>query len=262
MLYLLWEHKSEPEPLTPLQLLRYMVRIWDEHLAALPQPQRARTRKVPIIMPIVLHHGPGGWSAATRFEEILDADEQLLAALGDHVPRLRFVIDDLAKQSDDEIHAREATAFARLTLWCFKNAWNVGWLRGELGRWMELIRDVLDGPDGLKALAALFRYILRVSPAARPEVLRGLLPGERAPQVEEAVMSWYDEGVDRARKEGEREGRCKERRAMLLRLLRARFGELPADVITRVEKADMDELDLRLERFVTSSTLDDVLGAA
>jgi len=37
LLYLLLEHKSDPEHLTPLQVMRYMVRIWDQHLAALPK---------------------------------------------------------------------------------------------------------------------------------------------------------------------------------------------------------------------------------
>ncbi len=36
LIYVLWEHKSGPEPLTPLQVMRYMVRIWDHHLASLP----------------------------------------------------------------------------------------------------------------------------------------------------------------------------------------------------------------------------------
>jgi Putative transposase, YhgA-like len=266
LLYLLLEHKSEPEPLTPLQLLRYMIRIWDQHLGALPPKERARIRKIPVIVPVVLHHDPGGWTAATTFEEILDADEAMLATLGEHVPRLRLVIEDLAERSDDDLHARTATAFARLTLWCLRNAWDAGWLEGELGRWKDLMRDVLAEPDGLKALGALFRYILRVNPAARPDVLRGLLPGDRAPEVEEAVMNWFDEQMDRgrkeARREGEREGLCKGQRGLLLKQLRVRFGEVPAGILARVDAADSAQLDVWAERFVTASSLDDVFGAA
>jgi predicted transposase YdaD len=65
LLYLLWEHKSEPDHLTPLQVLRYMVRIWDHHLAVLAEEQKERPRKVPVIVVVVLHHGPGGWTAAS-----------------------------------------------------------------------------------------------------------------------------------------------------------------------------------------------------
>jgi hypothetical protein len=89
LLYLLWEHKSVPEPFTPLQVMRYMVRIWDQHLASLPKKKRGEVPRLPVIVPIVLHHGREGWTAAVTFEEMLDADADLLAALGEHVPRLR-----------------------------------------------------------------------------------------------------------------------------------------------------------------------------
>ena len=72
--------------------MRYMVRIWDQHLAALPKQKRGEACKLPVIIPIVLHHGRDGWTAAVRFEEMLDADEDLLGALGEHVPRLRLII--------------------------------------------------------------------------------------------------------------------------------------------------------------------------
>ncbi len=204
LLYLLWEHKSAPEPFTPLQVMRYMVRIWDQHLAGLPKKKRGEVRKLPVIVPIVLHHGRDGWTAAVSFEELLDADEDLLAALGEHVPRLRLVIDDLGKQSDDQLYARAATSFARLVLWALKNAREAGWLGGELGRWKELIAAVLAERDGARALTALFRYIVLTNPAAQREVLRSLLPGDRGTEVEEAVMNWFEQEVDRGRRDGER----------------------------------------------------------
>ena len=96
--------------------------------------------------------------------------------------------------------------------------------------------------------------ILEQIESARPDVLRGLLPGDGASEVEEAVMNWYEEQMVRGRAEG--------RRAMLLKLLRVRFGELPADIIARIEAADSAELDVWAEHVVTASSLDDVLSAA
>ena len=147
-------------------------------------------------MPIVLHHGRGGWTGAVRFEEMLDVDEDLLATLGEHVPRMRLLIDDLGKQSDDELYERAATSFARLVLWALKNAREAGWLGGDLGRWKELIAAVLAEKDGARALTALFRYIVQTNPAVEREVLRGLLPDDRGAEVEEAVMNWFEREVD------------------------------------------------------------------
>jgi hypothetical protein len=126
------------------------------------------------------------------------------------------------------------------------------WLTGELGRWKELIAAVLAERDGTRALTALFRYIVLTSPTVRRDVLRGLLPGDRGTEVEEAVMNWFEQEVDRRQREGERR--------LLLKQLRLRFGELPATVVARIEEAAVPEIETWAERFVTASRLEDVLG--
>jgi hypothetical protein len=262
LIYFLLEHKSEPQPFTPLQVMGYMLRIWDQHLASQPKKKRGEVRKLPVILPIVLHHGQDGWTAATRFEEMLDADDDLLAALGDHIPRLRLIIDELGKQSDDQLYDRGATSFARLVLWALKNARDAGWLSGDIGRWKGLIAAVLGEPEGTRALTALFRYIVQTNPAVKREVLRGLLPGDRGTQVEEAVMNWFETEVDRGRKDGRREGLREGEQRVLLKQLRQRFGELPAVVVARVEAADLPELDAWTERIMTASRVEDVLGVS
>ena len=81
-------------------------------------------------------------------------------------------------------------------------------------------------------------------------------------------MNWFEQEVDRGRKdgrregqrEGQREGERMGRRAVLLKMLRLRFGELPATVVARVEAAEVQELDVWAERFVTAARLEDVLG--
>lgn len=257
LLYLLWEHKSGPAPLTPLQVLRYMVRIWDQHLASLPQDKRGEVRKVPVIVPTVLHHGRDGWTAAVTFEEVLDADADLLAALGDHIPRLRLLVDDLGRQSDDELYARAATSFARLVLWALKNAREAGWLGGEVGRWKGLIAAVLAERDGARALTALFRYIVQTNPTVQRDVLRGLLPPVGGAEVEEAVMNWFEQEMHDREQRGERKGR----RALLLKQLRLRFGDISPAVVSRVEAADVPDLDLWAERVLTATRIEDVFGS-
>ncbi|MBF0508240.1 MAG: Rpn family recombination-promoting nuclease/putative transposase [Deltaproteobacteria bacterium] len=49
--YVLFEHKSHPEPLIALHFLRYMVRIW-EH-----QVKQGVGRYLPPIIPLVVYHG-------------------------------------------------------------------------------------------------------------------------------------------------------------------------------------------------------------
>jgi hypothetical protein len=98
---------------------------------------------------------------------------------------------------------------------------------------MRLVIDDLAG-RGVGA-EALFRYILLTNPAAPRDMLRGLLPGDRGAEVEDAVTSWYEREMDRVRSDERREGE----RRVLLKQLRLRFGELP-------------ELEVWIERFAAA----------
>jgi hypothetical protein len=100
----------------------------------------------------------------------------------------------------------------------------------------------------------------QTNPTVKREVLRDLLPIDGGTEVEEAVMNWFDQEVDRGRRDGEHRGERKGRRALLLKQLRLRFGELPVAVVGRIEAAEVQELDVCAERFVTAWRIEDVLG--
>ena len=52
---------------------RYLVAIWKGFRA-----QHPRARRLPAIVPIVVHHSRTGWTAKVAFEDLLDADSALL----------------------------------------------------------------------------------------------------------------------------------------------------------------------------------------
>jgi hypothetical protein len=82
---------------------------------------------------------------------------------------------------------------------------------------------------------------------------------EAARRALETMMKGYEYQSDFAKKYvdvGRREGE----RALLLRLLRARFGEVPASALARVENADTALLEQWGERVLSAKTLDEALG--
>lgn len=62
-LYLLFEHKSFRDKLVALQVLRYMVRIWDADVE--------NGRDVRPILPILIYHGEQAWNVAADFHSLL-----------------------------------------------------------------------------------------------------------------------------------------------------------------------------------------------
>jgi hypothetical protein len=255
--YLLFEHKSAPEALTAFQLLRYMVRIWDDFLKTHPSAKR-----LPAIIPVVLHHGEGGWSCARSFQELLDVDEEVLAELGEHVPRFRFLLDDLGLESDETLRQRAMSALGRLSLWCLRNARTPEQIVEGMSQWMGLVREVRQAPNGMAALVTIWRYVLLVGDRFGPEDLVARLLAAAGEDGKEEIVTAGEQLIERGRKEGLKEGLQQGQKKTLLRQLQARFGALPDSVLVRVKAAGSAELDLWADRILTAPTLEDVLGGA
>ena len=66
----------------------------------------------------------------------------------------------------------------------------------------------------------------------------------------------------RGQTQGRTEGRTEGRRELLVRLLRARFGELSEVAVARINAADVAELDIWAERVLSAPTLAEALGPA
>jgi hypothetical protein len=254
--YVLFEHQSTVDPLMPFRLLRYMVRIWDGYVADHPS-----ARLLPAILPVVLHHSETGWRAGVRFEDLLDVDGEMRAAIAEHVPRFRFLLDDLNRESDEALHTRAMSAFGRLVLWCLKHARASDELVKGLRGWADLLREVRTAPNGAAALATIWRYIFAVN-ERRLEELLPLLVAAVGEDGREELMTTAEYLIEQGREEGLRKGLQEGRRALLLKQLSARFGALPEDAVARVNAADAAKLDLWAERVLTAPTLADVLENA
>ncbi len=250
-LYVLLEHQSTEDARMPFRVLAYMVRIWEAFLKAEPDAKR-----LPAIVPIVLHHSERGWRAATALEELLDVDAEVLAELGEHVPRFRFLLDDISEQTDDALRARAMSALGRVALWCLRNARTPELLQQHLGRWADLVREVRAAPNGAKALEMVLRYIYLVSDRLEVEDLLALVAKEVGDEIAEDAVTLGERLIEQGVQKGEQQGR----RSMLLRLLRLRFGELPSPALARINAADMPQLDLWADRVLTAASLADVLA--
>lgn len=258
LLYLLFEHQSRPDPIMAFRLLAYMVRIWEAHLARHPDAHH-----LPAILPVVLHHGPSGWRAAVSFEDLLQIDKDTLAAIGDYVPRFRFVLDDLRPETDEALKTRAMTALGRLALLCLRHGRNADEIVDRIAGWLGLVREARRAPSGGAALARIWRYIVAISGPRPEQVLRRLL-ATVDPRTEEEMASIESYLLQKGRREGKREGKreglLEGQRRMLLNQLEARFGALPGVAEERIQAAGSAELRRWARRVLTAATLDEVLG--
>jgi predicted transposase YdaD len=259
-LYVLIEHQSSSDPLMPFRILRYMVRIWDQWL-----DEHRGAKKLPAVIPLVVHHHRSPWNEPTELSELLDLDAEATAAAAEYLPRLRFLLDDLARVDEKALRSRPLTPPARMALVLLKVAAGNQRLGAELRMWDDELRAVLDRPGGMEDFVALLSYIERVGETPAEELHE--LFAQLGSQAEEAYVTTAEmlrtegrvEGRAQGRAEGRTEGELRGRAESLVQLLILKFGPLPADTLQLVHAATVDQLETWTARVLTAETLGEVL---
>lgn len=236
-LYALVEHKSAPDPGLPLQLLGYMLRIWQRHAGRDP----ARLRALPPIIPLVVYHGARAWTLPTAFRELVAAEDTIRR----HHLDFTYALADLGRIEDERLSQMRTLRAGLLAL---------KYAMRESDPWPVLIAILEALPEEDPLVRPLLVYILSVYEGVdRPKLVRAIQqakPEGGATMVSLAAREWIAEG----RAEGRTEGQAH----ALTRLLARRFGPLPDTVRARVEAADPDTLDDWLDRVLDAPTLDAV----
>ncbi len=133
--------------------------------------------------------------------------------------------------------------------------------------WAELVRQVMSAPSGHEAIEAISHYILstsRVDPEVLIEVVDREIDREASMKVKTAAQRLREEGKAEGKAQGRAEGQVlgaiRGRGELLLRLLQARYGDLPAEVLARVRAADLEEIDRWALRSLDAPTLSAVFA--
>jgi predicted transposase/invertase (TIGR01784 family) len=189
-IYLLIDHKSREEPFMGFQFLKYMVRIWELYLK-----QNKKAETLPVIIPIVIYHGPGKWEVDKRFTSFFKAP----GYLEDYIPDFNYRLYDISHVPDEEI---KGEVLLRILLMTLKYVFTPGLtykLREEI---FPLFFELKDKKKGTEYLEVLIKYLSRSA---------GNLPEK---ELNESVTQLFEEGgvimqtlAEKWKKEGKREGK-------------------------------------------------------
>lgn len=253
--YLLLEHQSEPDPLMPYRLLRYMVRIWERWLEQTPD-----AKSLPIILPLVLSHAPQGWTAPRSMNALYDAPAQVLDDAGPWVPDFEFAVDDLSQQSDEALRGRTADALAKLVVMLLKHARTKDEISSLVLEWIDLVQTVVKAPSGVAALGRVMRYVLLVDRKVEPGEFGRLLELAAGPRAKEAFVTAGQMLIEQGREQGIAKGIEQGIEQTLRRQLGLRFGTLPAWVETRIAGASRAALQGWADRILTARSVEEVFA--
>jgi predicted transposase YdaD len=263
LFYVLLEHQSSVDRWMALRMLRYVVRQLErwrhEHPGSL---------LLPVILPLVLYHGPGGaWSAPRRVEELfnLPGEGEQTEHWRARVPRFEYPVDDLTAERAEALMARTGPPMVRLALLALRYG-RTEELAERLPSWEALLVQLQAASNGFEKLSVLFHYLLLVGEqdarGATVAMLKTVVGSQRA---EELMLSFFEEHFERGRQqgkaEGQVEGKAEGRAEYLLRILAARG--MSVDDKTRhriVSCTDMATLDQWFDRALNATQLSEVLG--
>lgn len=247
VIYFLIEHQSSNDHLMALRLTEYMVNIWTQYVDRHPN-----TKSVPIVIPVVLHTSPRGyrWTAPTDLSQLFALSAPLRDSLGELVPRMRYVLDDIARTDLAELQKRPLTPAVRVMLFLQQNASG----RRDLGVTMlPLVSDLsamAKAPGGDRDLQAVVTYIMTVGETAPADFdpLIKLLD----PHAKEVIVTTGE----MLRAEGKAEGEAD----LLIRQLGRKFGDVPESIIRRVRAAGPDDLHRWADQILTASTFEETFS--
>ena len=219
LVYVLFEHQSTNDERMALRLLKYMVEIW-MHFA---KDQRNVGEPLPLVIPVVLAHAPGGWTAKRRFAELFT--EAGVGLAPNSVPDFEYAVDDLAKVSPDELQQRLSSDAVRMTLWVLRDARNGSSFLAAAGAWVPVLERIARDPRLRHVAMALVRYLWFVLDDETMNGFRVMLANE-APMAEGMTMTagekLLERGHERGRAEGKLEGKLEGEIASVLLVFEAR----------------------------------------
>ena len=241
-IYFLFEHKSYQDPLVILQLLKYIVRIWEEKYDR-------KANRLPIVIPMVIYHGESKWNVQTKLMKLIKGIDELPEEMKKYIPTYEYEVYDLSPSAQMGIAGMALTKAVLEVMRVVVISDNEKfreWLR-------EIFKEIRDFPEEKfeRFIDASIRYILSVREDVSIEIIekegKEILSGRS-----EAIMSVAEklrsEGEAKGRLEGEAkgrlEGRLEGKREFVLKNLSKKFGRrFTKELKEKIQKADEKTID-------------------
>ncbi|HEY2513054.1 MAG TPA: Rpn family recombination-promoting nuclease/putative transposase [Polyangiaceae bacterium] len=255
--YVLFEHQSSPDSTMPFRLLRYVVRVWERWLE-----DHRGTKTLPVVVPVVLHHGEAPWTVTPELGAMLEGSNELLDATRPFVPHFRFVLDDLMQESAEDLANRPLAPLPRLVqlaMWASRSFPRLALAK----EFMRGVVALLSRDDRARTLLTqVYYYLLGTAP---PEVeesaITGILLEIAGPEGREDVLNAGEKLMERGRLEGLERGRVEGLRDGIAAVLQARSVSLTGVGHARIAKcSDPALLTSWLTRAASAASEEEIFG--
>lgn len=248
--YLLLEHKSYFDPLTPLQILGYMVRFWERR-------GREGQKTLEPIIPLVLYHGRERWQGSQRLGDLYTGPEELRL----YLPDFTYQLTDLSRHNSETIKGEVMTQIA---LRLFRTIFDPT-LAHQLPDILTLFWRLANQETALQYLETVLRYLSVTAERLTAEELQTIVTDVLKQQGDELMptiaQQWLEEGRQQGLEKGLEKGLAQGLQVMrqnVLDLLEIRLQVPPARFKEQLAKVDsLETLSLLIRRAGTVDNVDE-----
>lgn len=244
--YVLFEHKSfEPGRFLALDLLRYMLNIWRQHLR-----NENNCDKLPMIIPLVVYHGRNKFSPF-NLGRIIDVPDEDMRAF---VPDFEYGTADFSMHSETDIKGTILLRSCLLSLQAiFMDA-----PQEHLRRIFSMLEELEDQETALQYIEVVFKYIAGSTDKITFDEVKKIA-AQAAPEKEDKIMTIAQELFEKGMKEGMQQGQISTQKEVLLRLLRKKFTLSEEDSKYIQQVNNLERLNRALDEILVAKSKNDVL---
>jgi len=248
-IYILFEHKSYNDPRVLLQLLKYILSIWEEKY-------NIKTNKLPIIIPLVIYNGENKWNIETKLINLIEGIEELPEIMKQYIPTYQYEIYDFSPEEKLGIVGLanlkailQTTRVARVR-------------RGEkfdeeLRRAFELLVGIKDKKTFNELFESCMLYLMYTRDDINIEKVKEVakkVMDERGELIMTIAEKLKNEGMEKGIEKGKLEGE----RELIIEILNQRFGEdFDKSLEDKIRKENEETIN-QIKKNILSITLDEL----
>ena len=231
-LYLLFEHKSYIDHFTGFQLLRNMVKIWEQCLKS-----NRNKKKLPVIIPVVIYQGKHKWNCSNSiislFESVENTDK--------YIPDFNSEIYDISHIPDEEIRG---SILLRVHFLIMKYI-NSPQLFDKLHDILNMMALLSEKRKKTEYLETFLRYLVSTVDNSKFEVIKTEL--KRTVDKGDDLMPtiaqmWIKEGMEKGVEKGIEKGIKKEKMETAKKMIQLNMSTEDIRKITGLSIKKIDEL--------------------
>jgi len=252
-IYILFEHKSYKDKKVIFQLLKYILKIWEE--------KYDKTKhKIPIIIPIVVYHGETIWNIETDLIKLIEGNKDIPEEIKRYIPSYEYEVYDFSPKSKAKITGE---AYTRLVIEVMRSAFEKDKERfyKAFKLMVELTNKMQDKEKADEVFEICLKYLLDTKDDIEIEEMEKIAKEEsfeRGELIMSIAEKLREEGMEKGIKKGIEKGKLEERKEVAVKLLTKRFGkELKEELKEKILKTNEKTIDYIMDNLL-EITLDEL----